>query len=164
MIIENPSDKERYDPMDIKNEKEELVDFLVNVQKTVLFQKKEIKDTKFKIEKQQKEYFLFLIDVLDKFNGLYDTIASQTDRFDSTSLKVFRSFDIIRKKISHHLASESVHPIDLSDGLVKINLCEVVSSEEIDDDRMKGKIKNVLSTGYTHNDKVLKSTRVTTYR
>lgn len=142
----------------------ELVDFLVQIQKTALSQKKCIKDTNFTIKKNQKEHLLFLVEILENFDSLYARISNQKDRFDRTSLKVFNSFNIIRKKISNHLESHCVHKIDLDKNELEMGLCEVVETEEVDDHKLKGKVKSVLSQGYMHSGEVLKTARVITYR
>lgn len=140
-----------------------LIDFLIQVQRIVIAQKKCIKDNQFEIKKNQKEHLLFLIEVLDNFEKLNEKISHQQDSFDPKALRVFKSFDIIKRKISNYLESQSVQKIVLDKNKVEINLCEVVDTEKTDDHNMKGKIKHVLHDGYMYSGEVLKSARIITY-
>ena len=147
-----------------KTKQKELVDFIVQAQRTIVHQRKCLKDVNFDMEKKTKEYLLFLIEIVENFDSLYEKISCQEDRFDRASLRVFNSFKIIRNKVSHYLESNSVQKIDLRDREVKINLCEVVDTEKTNDDEMKGKIKSILSDGHLYGGEVLKAARVITYR
>ena len=147
-----------------KTDKRQLIEFLVDVQKTVLDLKKNIKDIKYKEEKNRREYFLFLIDVLENFDNLRSVISVNEGMLDKRSLQVLKSYDMIYRKISNHLDSQDVQKIDLDDNNAKIEYCEVVDSVEVDDPLLKGKVKDIVNHGYTHSGKVLKCTRVITYR
>ena len=139
-----------------------LIDFLVRIQKEILSLKKCIKDNLHEKQKMQKEHLLFLVDILENLDRLNKTIAHEKHHFDEKSLLLFKSFDVIRKKIKKYLDGQKVCKIEL--GLhPEMDFCEIVETEEVDDIKLNGTIKSVLSDGHMHAGKLLKPARVTTY-
>ena len=142
-----------------------LWEFLVEIQQTVLRQKKSLKDATFKKEKDHREHLLFLIDIWEKMDFLERRISPQRDSFDKKSLRVFNSFKIIANAILTQLEAHQVEPMKLDHHKIDPRLCEVVDGEETDNPQLKGTIKEVLSPGHLYkNGEVLRFARVVTYR
>lgn len=144
--------------------KKRLIQFLVDVQKKILEQEKGLKDLRYKEKKNQKGNFLFLIEVLENFSTLQSAISAKENIFDKTNLKILRSYDMIHRKISNYLEGQGVQKINFHDNMPRIEYCKVIESEEVDNPSLKGKIKDIVSHGYTCSDKVLKYAQVITYR
>ena len=144
--------------------KEKLWNFLVKQQRIVLQQKKCIKDGHRKQSQLKRENFLFAIDVLEGLDSILEKVSTQKDRFDTKSLRVFSSFGVVRDKILDYLEGHSVHRINLEREGLDSHFCEVVDTEQAENEKDKGRIKAVLVHGYRHADEVLKVAKVVTYR
>ena len=102
-----------------------------------------------------------LMDIIDAFENIFNTIQNQEDQFDKTVKRAINSFRSIHRKLIRTLEAQGVQKIDLKDGKAQPGLCQVLETR-VDAGQEEGTILSIVRQGYRAGDRILRPAEVIT--
>ncbi len=101
---------------------------------------------------REKDLFLDLLEILDAFDNLDETIKAKEGEFDKTAQRLAKNVRAIQKKFARLLKARHIVPIEFPDNKAAMDLCKIVDTQESAD--MKNEtILSVIKKGYLDKQK-----------
>jgi molecular chaperone GrpE (heat shock protein) len=94
-----------------------------------------------------RELFLNLLEILDAFDNINETIETKKDSFNKTTFSLCRSFESIHKKLIRLLKENKICKIEFSDNKAHIDFCKIIETEERNDLEAET-IISIIKNGY----------------
>lgn len=125
----------------------------------------EFENYKKRTAKEKMEFFQYanqdmmisMLAVLDDFERALKEIAKNGNEAD------LQGVELIYQKFKSKLSEKGLKPIEVKSGDdFNVNLHEAITQIPAPSDELKGKIVDVIETGYTLNDKVIRFSKVVT--
>lgn len=112
---------------------------------------------------REKELNLNLLEILDAFENLNETIQAKEDEFDKTTRGLAKNVRAIYKKLIRLLKTNHIEQIEFQDNKARMDSCKIVDTREaadLDNETILSVVKN----GYMDKEqgKVLRKAEVIT--
>ncbi|OEU84288.1 MAG: nucleotide exchange factor GrpE [Desulfobacterales bacterium S5133MH4] len=112
---------------------------------------------------REKELNLNLLEILDAFENLNETIQAKEDEFDKTTRGLAKNVRAIHKKLIRLLKTNHIEQIEFPDNKARMDDCKIVDTREAAD-MDNETILSVVKNGYMDKEqgKVLRKAEVIT--
>lgn len=112
---------------------------------------------------REKELNLNLLEILDAFENLNETIQAKEDEFDKTTRGLAKNVRAIYKKLIRLLKTNHIEQIEFQDNKARMDSCKIVDTREAAD-MDNETILSVVKNGYMDKEqgKVLRKAEVIT--
>lgn len=112
---------------------------------------------------REKELNLNLLEILDAFENLNETIQAKEDEFDKTTRGLAKNVRAIYKKLIRLLKTNHIEQIEFPDNKARMDSCKIVDTREAAD-MDNETILSVVKNGYMDKEqgKVLRKAEVIT--
>ncbi len=98
-------------------------------------------------EEKEKALYLSLLDILDAFENVDETIQQKKDNFDKTAYMLSRNIRSVHKKFIRLMKAGHIVPMEFPDNKARMAFCKIVDTRE--EPKMENEtILSVVKKGY----------------
>ncbi len=131
----------------MKKEKEFLRKKFIEFQMKIAELTSSLREEKNSSLAKEKDLFLDLLEILDAFDNLDETIKAKEREFDKTAQRLAKNVRGIQKKFTRLLKARHIVPIKFPDNKAAMDLCKIVDTKE-SADMDNETILSVIKKGY----------------
>jgi molecular chaperone GrpE (heat shock protein) len=81
-------------------------------------------------QEREKALNLGLLDILDAFENIDDTIETQKDKFDKTARMLSKNIRSVHRKLIRLMKSSDIVKMEFSDNLARMDYCKIVDTRQ----------------------------------
>ena len=81
-------------------------------------------------QEREKALTLSLLDILDAFENIDDTIETQKDKFDKTARMLSKNIRSVHKKLNRLMKSGDIVKMEFSDNKARMDYCKIVDTRQ----------------------------------
>jgi len=144
-------------------EKELLRQKIIEFQQTIAELKLTLAKKEELFDKNTKDSFLSLLDMMDAFETLKNNLETKKDSLDKTAKMLGRNIISIHRKLVRHFQSASIVPLTFPKNKATMELCKIIETRE-DPELENEAILEIVKKGYinTNDGIVLRKAEVIT--
>ena len=147
----------------MKKEKDFLKEKFIQFQLKIAELTHALKEQKDSFRVREKDLYLNLLEMMDAFESLDETIQSKENEFGKTGQRLAKNVRAIHRKLFRLLNANNIVRIEFSDNKARMDYCKIVDTKEAADLENET-ILSLLKSGYIdkQQDKVLRKAEVIT--
>jgi molecular chaperone GrpE (heat shock protein) len=100
---------------------------------------------------RENKLYLDLIELMDAFEGLEETIRAKEEGMDETARMMARSIRAVHRKLSRIIEANHISRIVFPDNKARMHTCKIVDTQEAADMENET-ILTVVKNGYIHDE------------